>query len=113
MLATQEQVGVVVVLTPVCDYLDESSGRDLKERVTQALEGASRLVIDLSRVRFVDSSGCGALLSILRQVNIVGGRMVLCAVTEPVRALFDLMRLRRVIDIYETRSEALGVAGAG
>ena len=55
----------------------------------------------------MDSSGCGAILSYLRQLNTVGGDLKLCCINKPVRALFQLVRMHRIFDILNTREEAV------
>jgi anti-sigma B factor antagonist len=69
-------------------------------------------VFDLSRLRFTDSSGLGALISCLRKVNANGGDLKLCAMSDQVRALFELVRMHKVFDIYATREEAVRAFGA-
>jgi len=64
-------------------------------------------VLDLSRLRFVDSSGLGALLSCLRQLTGRGGDLRLSGMSKPVRALFELVRMHRIFDIYPTKEEAI------
>jgi anti-sigma B factor antagonist len=109
--ATIETVGNVSVLTLPGNFLDASNAPVLKHQVAGMVEEASRLVLDLSRVEFVDSSGCGAILTCLRQVNGVGGKITICGVTRPVRALFELVRMSRILDIYDTREAAIEAAG--
>jgi anti-sigma B factor antagonist len=65
------------------------------------LEKSSKVVFDMSSVNFLDSSGCGALLSCLRQVNTAGGDMKLFGVTKPVRTLFELIRMHRIRTLFE------------
>jgi len=66
-----------------------------------------RLVIDMSSVQFVDSSGLGVILSCLRQVTERGGDLKVCGLSKGVRALFELVRMHKVVEIYNTREEAL------
>jgi anti-sigma B factor antagonist len=66
-----------------------------------------KLLFDLEKLKFVDSSGLGALLSCLRQVTAVKGELKLCGMAKPVHALFELVRMHRVFDILITRDEAL------
>jgi len=75
------------------------------------LEPCSKVVFDLRELRFVDSSGLGAILSCLRQLNAKGGDLKLCEMTKPVRALFELVRMHKIFDIYVTRGEALRAIG--
>ena len=65
------------------------------------------MVFDLSKLRFVDSSGLGAFLSCLRKLNAKGGDLKLCGMSKQVRAVFELVRMHRIFDIYGTREEAV------
>ena len=87
------------------DHLDAGNVRDFKLAVERLLK--PRVVFDLSGLKFVDSSGLGALLSALRQLSAQGGDLKLCGVTRPVRALFELVRMHKVLDIYNTPEEAI------
>ena len=70
------------------------------------LEANTKLVFDLHRLRFTDSSGLGAFIS-LRQANARGGdsEAVRHVATGP--AVFELARLHRIFDIYSTPEEAV------
>ncbi|MGH9677750.1 MAG: STAS domain-containing protein [Candidatus Acidiferrum sp.] len=111
MDATIESLGNVTVVTLTSKFLDASNAPDLKKQVTTLLEHSPRLVLDLGRIDFVDSSGCGAILTCLRQVNTVAGKMAVCGVTPPVRALFDLVRMNRILEIHDSREAAVRAIG--
>jgi anti-sigma B factor antagonist len=87
--------------------LDASNSEKFKKSMAETLESYDKVVIDLSRVEFVDSSGCGALLSCLRQLGDRGGDLKLCGVQKNVERLFELVRMNRIIDIYPSKEEAL------
>ena len=65
------------------------------------------MIFDLAELRFVDSSGLGAILSSLRQLNANGGDLKLCGMSKPVRALFELVRMHKIFEIHETRDDAI------
>ncbi len=98
--------GVVVATVPV-EELDASNSGEFKRDITPVLQSKSQLVLDLSQLRFVDSSGLGAILSCLRQLSGRGGDLKLCSMSKQVRALFELVRMHRIFDIYGTREEAV------
>jgi len=96
----------VVVTVPV-DELDASNASELKHDIAPVLQSTTKLVLDLSRVRFMDSSGLGAMLSCLRQLSDKNGDLKLCGMSKQVRGAFELVRLHRIFDIYENKAEAL------
>lgn len=65
------------------------------------------LVINLGEVTYMDSSGVGTLVEILRRTREHGGRMVLVAPTERVRSVFEITKLDRFFTIKDTEAEAL------
>jgi anti-sigma B factor antagonist len=97
---------VAVVVVPV-EELDASNAGEFKRDIAPVLEANTKLVFDLHRLRFTDSSGLGAFISCLRQVNARGGDMKLCDMSPQVRAVFELARLHRIFDIYSTPEEAV------
>jgi anti-sigma B factor antagonist len=98
--------GVAVIALPF-DELDASNAAEFKRAMGPILETQARLVFDLTRVRFIDSSGLGAFLSCLRRVNARGGDLKLCGLSKPVRTVFELVRMHRVFDIQPTRDAAV------
>jgi len=66
-----------------------------------------RIIVDMSRVRSIDCSGLGAMLKLLHEVSAAQGSLKLCALSKPVRTVFELTRLHHVFDIYLSVDEAL------
>ncbi len=88
--------------------LDAHNSDELKDYIAKLLEGnESRLVVDLSAVRFIDSSGLGALLSGYKNANLHRASLVLAGLQARVQAMFELTRLNRVFEIYRDVDEAL------
>jgi len=97
----------VAVATILVEELDASNAGDFRRDIAPVLDAHNRLVLDLSRLRFVDSSGLGAFISCLRKLNAAGGDLKLCGMSKPVRAVFELVRMHRVFDIFDTPEEAV------
>jgi anti-sigma B factor antagonist len=106
-----EHSGDIAIVTLPLDELDASNAGDLKRDAGPLLERETKLVFDLSRLRFVDSSGLGAFLSCLRKVNTKGGDLKLCGMSTHVRSVFELVRMHRIFDIHETRDAAVKAFG--
>lgn len=107
MEVTLEKIDNVTVITLPGESLDASNAKEFKRDILSALEGQTRVIFDMSNLKFVDSSGLGAILSCLRQLNAGGGDLKLSGMLKPVRALFELVRMHRVFDIYNTKEEAI------
>ncbi|GLI91022.1 STAS domain-containing protein [Methylocystis echinoides] len=106
-IETHSQNGQLVVAV-MEERLDAHNSGELKDRFLRLLEeGARRLVVDLSSVTFIDSSGLGALLSGYKNATQRGGALILSGPQPRVRAMFELTRLNRVFEIYPRLPEAL------
>lgn len=107
MEITVVKVGNVAVAVIPVDDLDASNVGEFKRDIASVLAANAQLVIDLSHLRFIDSSGLGAMLSCLRQVSAKGGDLKLCGMSKQVRTTFELVRMHRIFDIFPTREEAV------
>lgn len=105
-IPTETKQGVTIAEIPVKE-LDASNAAELKSAMARIFESNVNVVMDVSRMQFVDSSGLGAILSCLRQVSARGGDLKLCCLAKQVRATFELVRMHRIFDIFETREDAL------
>ena len=102
-----EKVGDVAVAAVPVEELDASNAGEFKRDIASLLETNTKMVLDLGRLRFVDSSGLGAFISCLRKLNARGGDLKLCGMSKQVRAVFELVRMHRVFDILGTRDDAV------
>ena len=66
-----------------------------------------RVIIDLSRVSYVDSSGLALFIEALQRVQAHGGKLALCGLGPSVRAIFGIARLDQVFTIFPDRTAAL------
>jgi anti-sigma B factor antagonist len=66
-----------------------------------------KLVLDLEKVDFINSSGLGALVSILKEVRNHNGSLKIARPGNYVREIFNITQLSRIFDICEDESQAL------
>ena len=66
-----------------------------------------QLVVDLSRVSYIDSSGLAALIEGMQNVQEYGGTFALASLQEPVRTIFEIARLNQVFRIFPDVNAAL------
>lgn len=107
MQATLSEMEDVKVVCIEKGRIDASNSREFKTRVIPIVEQHRKVVVDLSSVDFIDSTGLGALVSCLKGASAAGGDLRLCSVSKPVRTLFELTRMHRVFNIHNTLDEAL------
>ena len=75
-------------------------------------EGRNALVIDLSAVTFVDSSGLGAIVGALRRIRSHGGDLVLVCPSPELRRAFALCDLDRVFELHSDVENATAQQGS-
>ena len=96
-----------LVITVLESRLDAKGAVEFKTMVTEWINRGYRvIVLNLAAVRFMDSSGLGAIVSTLKVLG-RDGNLVLCGVTDPVMNLFTLTRMDRVFQMFTSESEAL------
>ena len=67
----------------------------------------ARLVVDLSRVTYIDSSGLAVLIEGMQNMEAYGGKFALAGLRENVRAIFEIARLDQVFIIFPRVDAAL------
>lgn len=104
-IAVMRITGVTIV-TPRGD-LDMAVAERLKQALCELVDqGERRLVLDLARVAYVDSSGLGALVASMKRARGAGGDIRLCGLVPHVRSIFELTRLVKIIAIHESTDDA-------
>lgn len=92
------------VINPV-GILDSTKAEEFRQVVDERLAtGVEVILIDLKDVTFIDSSGLGALVVILKQIRALDRKLCICSINDQVRMLFELTSMDRVFDIYDDRA---------
>ncbi len=97
-------LGVVVTLA---GELDLASASLLQKELDGITRGGGAVVIDLSRLRFIDSSGLHVLLRAERQLRASGGQLVLVHGPRAVRRVFEVTGLDQHFAWRDSKSAAL------
>lgn len=66
-----------------------------------------RIALDLSEASFIDSSALGWLLLCKKRLDAGGGRMVLHSAPQPIQEVFRMMRMQKVLPLFEDQAQAL------
>jgi anti-anti-sigma factor len=84
----------------------ESSG--LRTTVDNLLaSGATRIVINLEHVHYVDSAGLGALIELHRKAKTKGGKLLLCHLGPKLQQALEIARLLPLFDTCATEAAAI------
>jgi len=95
-------------LLAVEGQVDMHTSPELRTKLRETLERkSSPIVVDLTKVLFIDSSGLATLIEALQAVGKFGGRLRLCGLSPAVKNLFKLSNLISIFDIRDTREEAV------
>ncbi len=107
MIKTDLHEDGILILTLTENRLDAANIPQFRELVIEQLKnGLSRIVLNMHTVQFVDSSGLGGLVSILKRIGPVGD-LVLVGLAPNVLKTFTLTRMDRVFSIAPDVDAAL------
>lgn len=104
-----------VLIVRLDGELDHHEAERLREEWQKMMyhNPIKHVIVNLSGMSFMDSSGLGVLLGRYKETLQLGGEMVVCSVTPPVKRLFEMSGLFKVIRLEESEKfalETLGVA---
>jgi anti-sigma B factor antagonist len=105
VIATREQGEATVV--DVNGDIDMGTSPGLRKTLLESLKATPRLVVNLSGVRYIDSSGIASLVEVLKEARNKQKRLVLFGLNTAVREVLQLTRLIKIFEIRETEEQAL------
>ncbi len=95
-----------IIVRPIGE-IDLSCAALLRQQLGKIQESQpARLVIDLSAVPYMDSSGVATLVEAMQIARRTGSKLVLCALQDKVRSIFEIARLDMVFSIVGSVEEA-------
>ena len=107
MKIKQDKLNGCMVLYLQEERIDAHNSVELKEFVLNMLEqGEVDIIVQLEQVRFIDSSGLGALLAGFKTASAKSGNFSLSNIQPQVLSMFELTRLNRVFEIYPDLNDA-------
>jgi anti-sigma B factor antagonist len=107
-LTTREIAGHQVV--HVRGEVDVYTSSVLRERLIELIDGGARsVVVDLSRVDFLDSSGLGVLVGALKRLRTTEGDLSLVVASDKLLKIFKITALDRVFALHDTVEAATRV----
>ncbi len=107
MKLNRKQIGDVQVLE-IEGVMDAEHSSQIKKSFGFIQdEGMRWVVLDLTKVSFIDSTGLGILISLMRQLNEKEGILRLTGLQDEVKSIFEITRLYRVFEIYKSVEQAI------
>lgn len=108
---TTRQAGDVLVVSVTGDRIDAAGAIQFKEQMRQVVQApVAKVVLDMGRVAFLDSSGLGAVVAVMKMLA-PDRRLELAALTPAVEKVFRLTRMDGVFTIHPAVPDRLRNAG--
>lgn len=105
---TLKQRTPVMLIGLYGELIDRDSCRDLIQLVQERCdEGNANIVIDLSDLRLMNSTGLNILINALTQARKSGGEVILCGLSPKINQLFIITKLNTIFQVTDTEQEAI------
>jgi anti-sigma B factor antagonist len=107
----QEVKDNVFILRLSGDLIGEDNGANILDKVNTAiLDGLRTCIVDISGVRYINSSGIGVLITILTKFRNKGGEVYLMKPSETVQKLLVITKLNAIFHVVQSEEEILKTA---
>jgi len=108
MLKTEKINNIIVVKFNNIDRFNALIVEPVKEQLKSFFNKPdTRLALNLEGIRFIDSSGFGVFLSIMKCANNNHGQFKICTINKEVMELFKLLQLHNVFELYDTQEACI------
>jgi anti-sigma B factor antagonist len=107
-----DQEGPAAILRILGDITSASDGDLMAAYGLAAAKGSSTVILDFSKLEYMNSGGIGLLVTLLVRAQRGGGRLVATGLSEHYRQIFALTRLDDAIEIYDDDAAAMAAATA-
>lgn len=99
----------LLILIPQVESLDARDARDFKEKAIDIISNnnAQQVIISLRQIQFIDSSGLGSFLAILKNLHTSGGELKLTEMNKPIRTIFELVSMHKIFEIFNSLDDAI------
>ncbi len=98
-----EKEGVQVFM--VTGEINISTSPELKRQFEK--QPSKKVVVDLEKVTYIDSSGLATLVEILKKTKTQGGSLGLSGLSDKVKSLFEITKLDKLFQVHKTQDEAV------
>lgn len=101
-----------ITLVSLAGRLDSSTSAQLEQYILTKVGGQPRLIIDFSKLDYISSAGLRVLLLAAKKVKQSNGRLMLCALKEHIREVFEISGFLSILDIRPSAADALAAMAA-
>jgi|AGTN01.1.fsa_nt_gi anti-anti-sigma factor len=96
----------VILITVTIPRIDVSTAVRFHEASCKAIDGSKKVVFDLTRVEFMDSTGIGALVGVAKRIG-RDGRAAVTGLNPTVKTIFSLLRMDMVFSVQPSTDSAV------
>lgn len=101
-----------IQILEVSGEIDFHTSRELREKFQEmAGKNCSKLLINLKKVNYVDSSGLATFVEVLQKLARNGGKLILVGLTPSVRGVFEIAKLDSIFSLEDSEEKALLTLG--
>jgi anti-anti-sigma factor len=94
----------IVKVLKLSSLLDTNQANQIRQEIGTIVESGVQIVLmDLSDVTFIDSSGLGVLVLAFKAIRAAGGRLVLCSISKQVRMLLELTGTDQIFEVFPSQ----------
>ena len=108
-LVTSQRVTDTAVIVTLEGDLDLATAPELRTVLHEALTTRPSIVVDMGKLRFLDSTGLGVLVRVHKKAKAAGGVVAFCAVPGNVVKILEVTCLDRVFPVYSSADEAIAL----
>ncbi|QTA79255.1 Anti-sigma-B factor antagonist [Desulfonema limicola] len=109
MIFKIKQKGKVIILKALVKRLEADIAEEIKKELSELVNKKTKImVIDISDVDFIDSSGLGAIIFTYKLLK-GKGRIAIAGAKEGVKSILQLTRMDRLFQIFENTKEAVNI----
>ena len=96
------------LIVSMAGELDHHSAEEVRNKIDDRLDrdNITKLIMDFSKVSFMDSSGIGVVIGRYKKLNMKKGSICIARVSESVKRVFELSGMFKIIRLYDSIEEA-------
>lgn len=106
MESTTEQIGNVLKIQ-IKGRLVAGCAEEFKQLLMTSVKSSNQILLDLSQMNYIDSTGLGAMVFAHQEITHLGGQLKIAALQPKPRVVFDITKVYRIFDIYDDVETAI------
>ena len=106
METNTEQIGNVLKIN-VKGRLVAGCAEEFKQMLMTSIKTSHQILLDLSQMNYIDSSGLGAIVFAHQEITHQGGELKIACLQPKPRVVFDITKVYRIFDIYDDVETAI------